>query len=434
MNSPPLEVTGLDVRLDAHQILDQISLTVETGRFFGIIGPNGSGKSTLIRCMCRALPQSAGSILVDGRDIAVFRQHELATRMSVVPQESQRTFNFTVEEVVEMGRYVHHRGILARITDQDRDVCRSAMVMTGIEHLSGRMIATLSGGECQKVLIARTLAQGAAIILLDEPTSHLDVNHQIEILAAIKTLTDDGTTIVAVIHDLNLASHFCDHLLLISNGKVIARGTPDQVITGPLLKQVFDLDATVRVHPTTGKPLVVPLYPTHEVHPCGRRVHVICGGGSGSALLHALSIGGCTLTTGVLATNDSDYITARHLQIPCITEPPFAPISPASQAELGNLIQKADIIVVTGMPVGDGNLGNLSVLEPNKNRPILFMTEDGDDGVLLHDFTHGAATTLLDNLIELGGLSILPRADVIRFCTSSLASDIPQETNPPGEE
>jgi iron complex transport system ATP-binding protein len=425
MNSPTLEVTALDVQLDAHQILDQISLKVQTGQFIGIIGPNGSGKSTLIRCMSRALQPSAGSVSIDGRDITVFGQRELAAHLSVVPQESIRTFNFTVKEVVEMGRYIHQKGLLPRITDHDHEVCRSAMIMAGIEHLSERQIATLSGGEWQKVLIARTLAQETKIVLLDEPTSHLDVNHQIEILTAIKTLSDHGSTIIAVIHDLDLASHFCDQILLINSGKVVTLGSPDHVITPPLLKQVFDLDALVRMHPTTGKPMVVPLYPAPEVLSSGRRVHVICGGGSGSALLHALTIGGCTLTTGVLATNDSDYSTASQLHIPCITEPPFAPISDASRTELLGQIEKADVVVVTPMPIGDGNLDNLSVLEQGGKRPILFMTED--QGIHLPDFTHGAATALLDHLVDLERITVLSKEDVIRYCTGRQSRDRPQE-------
>jgi iron complex transport system ATP-binding protein len=365
--------------------------------------------------MSRTLRPVAGTILVEGMDISVYSRKELAGRVSVVPQESPRTFDYTVEEVVGMGRYVH-QGLLSGLSVQDRDACHAAMTTAGITPLAMRRISSLSGGEWQRVLIARTLAQGSDIILLDEPTSHLDVNHQIEVLSALHALTRAGTTAISVFHDLNLAAHFCDEIIVLKAGKAVAIGPPRDVITPLILKEVFGLGAAVRIHPVTGKPLVVPLYALPPSGSSSARVHVICGGGSGSEILHALRAAGCRITAGVLAMNDSDYSTAIALSIPCIAEPPFSPISEESRAALINQIKGADAVVLTPMPVGAGNLENLHVLLECTPPSLLFLGKDG--GADIEDFTGGRATAVIEGLISSGRLAILPTDAIIRQCTT----------------
>jgi len=406
MTHPALDISGLDVLINSSRILDQVAFKAVKGRFVGIIGPNGSGKSTLIRCMSRTLQPVTGTVLVDGKEISVFGSRELAEKISVVPQESPRTFDYTVEDVVEMGRYAHQRP-LSSLTPKDHGLCHAAMKTAGILHLNGRNISSLSGGEWQRVLIARTLAQDTPIILLDEPTSHLDISHQIEILCALQSLSRNGTTVIGVFHDLNLAAHFCDDIIVISAGHVVVTGDPGDVITSPVLKKYFGLDATVRIHPSTGKPLVVPFYVSRQTGSRGTRVHVICGGGTGSEVLHALSAAGCHVTTGVLSMSDSDYATAADLNVPCIAEPPFTPVSEASQDTLASMLKNAERIVVTPMPVGQGNLVNLKILQESSSAPVLFMTSGSHPEI--PDYCGGAASAIINDLLvgdRLQGLSL----------------------------
>jgi iron complex transport system ATP-binding protein len=414
MTHPAFDICGLDVSVNTSRILDQVTFKAVKGRFVGIIGPNGSGKSTLIRCMSRTLQPVTGTVLADGKEIAAFGSRELAEKISVVPQESPRTFDYMVEDVVEMGRYAHQR-LLSGLTAKDRELCHAAMKTAGILHLNGRHISSLSGGEWQRVLIARTLAQDTPIILLDEPTSHLDISHQIEILCALQSLSRNGNTVIGVFHDLNLAAHFCDDIIVISAGHVAVTGVPAEVITPPVLKKYFDLDATVRIHPSTGKPLVVPIYVPRQTGFRGTRVHVICGGGSGSEVLHALIAAGCHVTTGVLSMSDSDYATAADLNVPCIAEPPFTPVSEASQDALATMLQNAERIVVTPMPVGQGNLVNLEILKESSSAPVLFMTAGSRPEI--PDYCGGAASAIIKNLLDGDRLRGLSLNAIIRECT-----------------
>ncbi|MEN6610653.1 MAG: ABC transporter ATP-binding protein, partial [Methanoregulaceae archaeon] len=414
MTGISLAVRDLDVVLDANRILSGISLATGSGRFIGIIGPNGSGKSTLIRCISRSLSPEAGTIEVGGRDIALYPRRDLARILGVVPQESQRTFDYTVEDVVGMGRYAR-QGLLAGFSQEDKTAARAAMVVAGITHLAGRSISNLSGGEWQRVLIARTLAQETSIILLDEPTSHLDISHQIGILSAVHELSRNGRTVIGVFHDLNLAAHFCDEILVIRSGKVAASGTPSRVFTPEILKDVFSLDAEIRTHPVTGKPVIVPLYPERERPSGGKRVHVICGGGTGTPLFSALRNRGCTITCGVLSMNDSDYAAARNLGIPCVAEPPFAEISPFSAEALRGMIRHADLVILTPMPVGSGNLANLLALGESGPVPVILLQSGVPPGWV--DCTGGEATAILDNLRADGRIRELPLPDIIRYCS-----------------
>jgi iron complex transport system ATP-binding protein len=416
MTPQSIDISGLDVIINSSRILDQVAIKAGTGRFVGIIGPNGSGKSTLIRCMSRTLQPVAGTVLVEGREISVFSRRELAEKLSVVPQESPRTFDYTVEEVVGMGRYAH-QGLLSGFSVQDHEMCHAAMKTAGITHLSGRQITSLSGGEWQRVLIARTLAQDTPIILLDEPTSHLDISHQIEILCALQALSRNGITVVGVFHDLNLAAHFCDDIIVISQGRIAVTGAPRDVITPQVLKEYFNLDAIVRIHPSTGKPLVVPMFAS----PCAARegacVHVICGGDTGSEILHALCLAGCRVTVGVLALNDSDYATASELNIPCIAESPFTPVSELSQVALAAMLRKADRIVVTPMPVGQGNLVNLRILAGSGSAPIRFLTAHERPEII--DFTGGAASAIIRDLAASSRLQAMSLEKVVKDCSGS---------------
>jgi iron complex transport system ATP-binding protein len=210
----------------------------------GIVGPNGSGKSTTLRCVYRAMKPDAGAVLIDG--VSVHKRQNLARDLAALTQESQVEFDFTVAEVVEMGRLPHERD-----SARDHRVVREALATVDLSGLAGRSFLSLSGGERQRVLIARAIAQEPRVLVLDEPTNHLDIRHQLDVLALARGL---GVTVLTVLHDLNLAASYCDRLYVLDEGRLVASGTPEEVLVPELIAKVFHVTAHVVRHPTTGVP------------------------------------------------------------------------------------------------------------------------------------------------------------------------------------
>lgn len=235
------------------EILRGIGLEVEGGTLAGLIGPNGSGKSSLLRTIYRVIRPHAGLITLDEEDVWKMSLRRAAQRTAAVLQESTGEFEFTVEEVVSMGR-TPHKGPLDRETAEDREIVFDALQRVGLTYFAQRTFATLSGGEKQRVLIARALAQKAQFLVLDEPTNHLDIRHQLDVLELVRGL---GVTALAALHDLNLAAQYCDRLFVLNQGKVVAWGAPAEVLQPALLRDVFDVDILVQSHPLTGKPHLV---------------------------------------------------------------------------------------------------------------------------------------------------------------------------------
>jgi len=409
-----IELAGLDVNYGAAKILDAITFDAKAGAFVGIIGPNGSGKTTLLKAVSRIIAPAAGIVKLDGRPLDALSSRELAQSIAVVPQETKAGFDFTVRDVVLMGRYPR-LGRFSSETKADLATCDRAMELTGITHLADRPINAISGGELQRAIIARALAQEPRHLLLDEATSHLDICHQVEILSTIKKLSGE-IAVIGVFHDLNLAAYFCDEIIVLKDGKIVTSGMPADVITPKTLQDVFGITAAVNIHPETGKPLVV-LLPQHpETMLEGRRVHVISGGGTGASIIRALHRAGCRVTTGVFALNDSDYAAAARLAIPCITEPPFAPITGPSHAALARQIAEADVVVLTAAPVGTGNLDNLRILAEETTVPVFFVSENKTAAV--PDFTGGKAMAYLDRMAASGRLTTVTGSDLISRCTA----------------
>jgi iron complex transport system ATP-binding protein len=221
---------------DVHALAD-VGLVARTGQIVGLIGPNGSGKTTLLRTLYAALTPRAGLICVDGTPVRSLQPREVAQRLAVVVQDAASDVPITVAEMVLLGRFPH-RSAFARYSTQDHCLAAQALRRVGARHLADRPFATLSGGEKQRVLIARTLAQETDHLLLDEPTNHLDIRYQHEILQLVRTL--DVTTVV-VLHDLNLAARYCDALVLLDSGRVACAGTPEEVLTPEILEPVYKI-------------------------------------------------------------------------------------------------------------------------------------------------------------------------------------------------
>jgi iron complex transport system ATP-binding protein len=409
-----IELSGVDVHYGAKKVLDAISFEAKNGVFVGIIGPNGSGKTTLLKAISRVITPTGGIVRLDGQLLSAISSRELAQSIAVVAQDTGPGFDFTVSDVVMMGRYPH-LSRFGKEHEEDYAICQNAMALTGITHLSDRSIHEISSGELQRVIIARALAQQPRHLLLDEATSHLDISHQVEILLTIKKLSEE-IAVIGVFHDLNLASYFCDEIIVIKAGKIAATGSPVEVMTPAMLRSIFDLDAAVSIHPITGKPFVVPLPGSQVIPGNNLKVHVISGGGTGVEIIRALPRMGCRVTAGVLAMNDTDYAAAMKLGITCITEPPFSPITESSRVGLTAQIAAADVVVLTATPVGKGNLDNIRILAEATKTPVLFLSDDGR--ATLPDYTEGKATAFLNQMMTSQRLAVLPLNQLLDRCKS----------------
>jgi len=254
-----IKVSGLSFRYIEEWILKDISFSVKKGEFLGIIGPNGSGKTTLLKNLNRTLNPEQGSVFINEANIRDVKRKKLSMIVGMVPQEASIIFPFTVMEVVLMGR-APYLGRLSFEREKDYKIAKEAMEMTNTLCFSPRDISTLSGGEKQRVFIARAIAQEPDIMLLDEPTSFLDIKHQVETYDLIKQLNSgSGLTIVSISHDINLAAQYCDRILILNNGKIHSIGCPEEVITREDIEVVYDCQVLVDRNPITNKPRITPM-------------------------------------------------------------------------------------------------------------------------------------------------------------------------------
>ena len=247
-----LDARDLSWAVGGTRILVDVALSCAPGTFVGVVGPNGSGKSSLLRCIYRVVRPDSGVASVDGRDVWTLTARELARELGVVLQERPGDTAFRVRDVVLMGRGPHKK-LLERDTVGDHRLVTAALQRVGIESLGDRAFDTLSGGEKQRVLIARALAQEPRLLVLDEPTTHLDIGYQLQVLDVIRSL---GVTTIAALHDLNLAAAYCDRLFVLERGSIRAHGTPLDVLTPALIESVYGVKAEVGRHPMTGRPHV----------------------------------------------------------------------------------------------------------------------------------------------------------------------------------
>jgi len=239
-------------------ILRDVSLAVAPGELVGVIGPNGGGKTTLVRLLSAVLAPAAGSVRLAGRPLATYRRRELARRLAVVPQDPMVEFPFTALEVVLMGR-APHLPALAFPGARDLAVARAAMARLDVAGLEDRPLDRIPGGERQRVLLARALAQEPEVLLLDEPTTHLDLRHQAGIHEAVRDLRRErGVAVVSVLHDLNLAALYCDRLALLAGGRIVREGRPADVLTADVLRAAYGTDVHVVANALTGAPVVLP--------------------------------------------------------------------------------------------------------------------------------------------------------------------------------
>lgn len=256
---PLLDVRGVRVTIDGNTLVEDVDLTVEAGEVVGLVGPNGAGKSTLLRA-ATGVRASGGTVHFDGQPLADIPRAELYRHVAVVQQLPEAPLSMTVEDLVMLGRYPH-LGLFRRESARDHEIVRAAMVRTGCAAFAGRHLGTLSGGERRRAFIARALAQEPRLLLLDEPTANLDADAQAQILELLRDLAGGGVGVLVVLHDLTFAAAYCDRLLLMHRGRLVASGAPEVVLAPEHVAAVYGSHVRVLPHPDTGMPVIVPSMP-----------------------------------------------------------------------------------------------------------------------------------------------------------------------------
>jgi iron complex transport system ATP-binding protein len=255
---PALSAHGLSLAYDGRPVVHHVDLEVPTGRVTVVVGANGCGKSTLLRGLGRLLPPTTGQVRLGGRDITAIPTREVAEVLGLLPQQPIAPEGITVGDLVARGRHPHQR-VFRRWTSSDRDIVASALAATETGDLIDRRVEELSGGQRQRVWIGMLLAQDPRVMLLDEPTTFLDIAHQIDVLELLGELNrTGGTTVVMVLHDLNLAARYADHLVVMSAGRIVGEGSPVEVLTADAVRSAFGLECRIIADPVTGTPMVVP--------------------------------------------------------------------------------------------------------------------------------------------------------------------------------
>ena len=410
-----IKVKNLHFGYGKSMILKNISLEISSGSFLAIIGPNGSGKSTLLENISKSVLPQKGEIELDDINLLLMKPRQIAQKMAVVPQDTVIEFSFSVYETVLMGR-TPFLGRFENESSKDFALARWAMEITNIWHLKDRSVTEISGGERQRVVVARALAQEPKIILLDEPTAHLDIQHQVELLELLQSLNrTTGLTVVTVLHDLNLAAQFSEQVVLMKEGEIFAEGSPDKVLTPVNIRKVYNMEAAITDNPLTGRFNVIPLGRAKSDVKGGKglHIHLICGGGTGVFILDRLVQLGYQVSCGILNIGDTDWSRAKMLGVDVVEEAPFAPISEKTLSVNRALTEKANCIVITPIPFGNGNLPNLqlAVESCKAGKPVVIMANDFEK----RDFTAGMAKALLDEMKGLGAVFIDTPQELFEF-------------------
>ncbi|MBB5022130.1 ABC transporter ATP-binding protein [Desulfurispira natronophila] len=405
-----IQIDRLSFGYGTRLVLQHISTTIERGEIFTILGPNGSGKTTLLRLLRGVLTPVQGQVNWSGNRPAhrMGRRH-MAQLCAVVPQSLESYFEFSVEQMVCMGRYAHRKW-LAGESERDAMAVQRAMALSDTLHLAQRPVSSVSGGERQRVYIARALAQQAPVLMLDEATSNMDMDHRLEMTQLLQRLNaNESQTVVQVSHDLDMAAQISHRIMLLgSAGSITALGSPRQVLTPANLKSSFGVEVGVEENPYTGAPRIIPIRPTQRSTLHNLSIHVIGGGGSASGLLRRLHMAGAQVSTGPLNRGDSDHVLAQALGMDVVIEEAFVAFSAAQIAKAHQLAAAASTgLVIAPCAWGHGNLVCLDMA-----RQLLLQ---GTSVWIINprpenDYTGGSAWQKLQELRQMGA-TVLPDTD-----------------------
>ncbi len=428
-----LTVNGLTFGYGRQPLLYNVHLHVHAGEMVGLLGPNGSGKTTLLRLLSGVLRPQEGMILLEGRALSQWGRRGAAQRIAVVPQELHMPFAFTAEHMVSLGRtpFVNFWGTQGK---HDHAVVQEAMQAAGILPLAQRIFNQLSGGERQRVMIAMALAQEPKLLLLDEPTSHLDIKYQIETLELVQRLNKErGVTVIAAMHDLNLAARYFPRLMLFQRG-IVADAGPAEVLEPGLLGRVYGVNVQVGILRGAEHLSVLPpnsaAIAQEQVQLAYPTVHVMAGGGSGEVLMRALADAHVPFVAGALNIGDSDHTLALRLASTVITEQPYTPISSSALEQVRNSLCQVKHLVICPMPIGSGNLALLqeAVIAAQRGLSVLLLTSGLPKDTITdnqpqtistmmasQDYTGGAGLKLLQALLVAGAVIVASVGEAIEI-------------------
>ena len=406
MEKSDLILKNIDFSYDGLSVIQDVSFMVRPGEILGIIGPNGSGKTTLLNIICGVLKPNSGDIFIQDKNIKEIPRKELYQILAIVPQDSITSFNYTVLDIVLMGRTPYLKGSFWE-REIDYEVAINSIKDIGIYNLKDKYVSQLSGGERQKVTIAQALSQQPKILLLDEPTTHLDINSKLEIMNLITRLNkEQKITVITIFHDINLAASFCPRILILSKGRISAKGNTEDVLTSQNLEDAYNIPVVVKKNPITNRIYTTPINRGFlKTKLAKRRLHLICGGGSGSLIMSSLKVDGFLVSCGVLNVMDTDYETAKALEIPVVSEAPFSQISNDTYKENIEMIKSSEIVVLANVEFGYGNLSNLEAIEQalDIGKKVMILQETS---ITERDYTKGKATEIYKRIIEKGAILV----------------------------
>lgn len=416
MEKSDLILKNIDFSYDGLSVIQDVSFMVRPGEILGIIGPNGSGKTTLLNIICGVLKPNSGDIFIQDKNVKEIPRKELYQILAIVPQDSITSFNYTVLDIVLMGRTPYLKGSFWE-REIDYEVAINSIKDIGIYNLKDKYVSQLSGGERQKVTIAQALSQQPKILLLDEPTTHLDINSKLEIMNLITRLNkEQKITVITIFHDINLAASFCPRILILSKGRISAMGNAEDVLTSQNLEGAYNIPVVVKKNPITNRIYTTPINRrSFRTKLMGRkRVHLICGGGSGSSIMSNLKVDGFLVSCGVLNVMDTDYETAKALEIPIVSEAPFSQISNDTYRENIEMIKSSEIVVLANVEFGYGNLSNLKAIEQalDIGKKVMILQETS---ITKRDYTKGEATEIYKRIIEKGAILVHDVEELFKF-------------------
>jgi iron complex transport system ATP-binding protein len=391
-------------------VVSGVSLEVAGGEFVGLIGPNGAGKSTLIKAVTGSATVVGGSIEVCGTSWTSLDARSRARHVAVVPQALPEPFSFSGREYVEMGRYPY-LGRFDRLGSTDFDAIERAMELTDTSDASGKPVNTLSGGDLQRLTLAQALAQEPDVLLLDEPTSHLDLNHQLQVLDVVRSRLSDGLSVLGVFHDIGLAARYADRIAILSHGRLRATGPPAEVITADVVREVFGVRAVVGSDAVTGTITVTPILRDEgAAAPTGLSVLVVGGSGASASIMRELVQAGYEVASAALNEGDVDEAVADALGIDHVKLPPFGEMDADAERAVLRLARTASIAVVGAVPFGRANVGNLRAVV-GAGKPTVLVGAWDESG----DFTGGEASRLVADLEARGARRAPTVDDVVRL-------------------
>lgn len=411
-----IEIKDLEFGYGKNNIIKGLNLNIANNEFVAILGPNGAGKTTLFNIISGILPFKKGSVNVLSKDIKRMSFKEKASTIGVVPQETASNFNFSNIDIVLMGRACK-KSRFVNENDEDYQIAIDAMKMTKTDHLAERTFMETSGGEKQRIIISQVLAQETQILLLDEPTSSLDINFQIEIMQLIeKVRKEKNLTVLGIFHDINIATQYAERIILLKDGKVYADGLPEEVIIPKNIYNVFNAQVVIERNPYTNKLFMTPHHNSHyeaKLNPENRKkIHIISGGGSGSYLFNVLTSEGHQLTTCILSSIDTDTKIAKKLSIPLIIEEPYIEFGEENKKLNLKYAKNSDCVVVSRVLFGKKNYLNLQAafkaLELNRK---VFLIDS--ENISNRDYTGGIATALYEDLLGKGAINVKSEEELI---------------------